>query len=156
MKHSSHNKPRSGGCIMAGALLLAAAGVWGAIKLSEKDNAIPGATNGERIAFINACGWQTEATHCDLTEVRIPTNFDEVYEEYNNLQILQGFDLRPYRAHSVKKYTYLITDFSAHGSDSAMTDIYANLLVENGSIIGADISSAEAGGLVTVLYHEDE
>lgn len=155
MDKKGKTKTRSGGCIMAGAVLLIAAGIWGAVKLSEQDDRISGATNGERIAFINSCGWETGNMHCDLTEVRIPVNFDEVYEEYNDLQMLQGFDLRPYRAHSVKKYTYNITNYRSSGSADAVAEMYANLLVEDGEIIGADISSGEAGGLVTVLYHED-
>lgn len=155
MSKSKTTRPRSGGCIMAGAALLIAAGIWGAVRLSETDDSISGMTNGDRIAFINACGWETETTHCDLTEVRIPTNFDDVYEQYNDLQLLQGFDLRPYRAHSVKKYTYNITNYLSAGASAPSAEMYANLLVENGRIIGADISSGEAGGLVTVLFHEE-
>lgn len=156
MERKKHSRPRSGGCAMAGAALLLAAGIWGAVRLSEDDDAIAGATNDQRIAFINACGWETEATHCELTEVRIPVDFDEVYEEYNRIQIMQGFDLREYRAHSVKKYTYNLTNYRPDGANDAHALIYANLLVENGEIIGADISSGEAGGLVTVLYHEED
>ena len=149
-------KARSGGCMAAGMALLIAAGIWGILQLSEKDEAIAGSSNAERISFINECGWQTEATHCDLTEVRIPVNFDEIYEEYNELQLMQGFDLRPYRAHSVKKYTYYITNYRENGSSAAAPDIYANLLVEDGEIIAADISSAEAGSLVTVLKYKED
>lgn len=147
---------RSPVLIAAGFLLLAAAAVWGIIRLSSGDEAIPAATNEQRIAFIRECGWETELTHCDLTEVRIPVNFDEVYEEYNGLQLMQGFDLRPYRAHSVKKYTYLISNYREEEGGTPLPDIYANLLVEDGVLIGADISSGEAGGLVTVLKHADE
>ena len=148
-------KVRSGGCMLAGMALLIAAGIWGILQLSEKNDAIAGSSNAERISFINECGWQTGATHCDLTEVRIPVNFDEVYEEYNELQLMQGFDLRPYRAHSVKKYTYNITNYRENGNYIATADIFANLLVEDGEIIAADISSAEAGSLITVLKHEE-
>lgn len=155
MSKNKNERPRSGGCMIAGAVLLIAAGLWGAVRLSETDDSIRGSTNSERIQFINSCGWETEATHCDLTEVRIPTNFDEVYEEYNDLQILQGFDLRPYRAHSVKKYTYNITNYHTEGASAFSQEMYANILVENGIIIAADISSGEAGGLVTVLYHDE-
>lgn len=149
-------KKRSGGCMLLGMALLIGAGAWGIFRLSETDNAVAGATNAERIAFINECGWQTEASHCELTEVRIPVDFDEVYEQYNQLQLMQGFDLRPYRAHSVKKYTYLITNYREDGNGSAVPDIFAELLVEDGEIIGADISSAEAGSLVTVLKYEED
>ena len=149
-------KRRSGSCMLIGMALLIAAGAWGIFRLSEGNDTIAGSTNAERIAFINECGWQTEASHCELTEVRIPVNFDEVYEQYNELQLMQGFDLRPYRAHSVKKYTYCITNYREEGSTSAAPDIFANLLVEDGEIIAADISSAEAGSLVTVLKYDKE
>ncbi len=153
----AEKKKRSGGCMMIGLALLAGAGIWGAVRLNMEEQQILGSSNAERIAFINECGWQTEVSHCDLTEVRIPTQFDEVYEEYNQIQQLQGFDLRPYRSHSVKKYTYIITNYRQDGNSSEVPDICANLLVEDGVIIGADISSLEAGGMVTVLkYSEDD
>ena len=69
-----------------------------------------------------------------------------MYDKYNDIQLEQGFDLRKYRACTVKKYTYAIENAS---SDSV--PICANLLVYEGKIIAADISSAEAEGLVTVL-----
>ncbi len=146
---------RPAGLIVIGLVLLAAAGAWGIFRLSAGDEGIEGATNAQRIAFINECGWQTDVTHCDVTEVRIPVNFDDVYSDYNDIQLLQGFDLRPYRAHSVKKYTYNISNFRPEGSSAPAADIYANLLVEDGMIIGADISSGESGGLLTVLMHDD-
>ena len=104
----SKQNTRGGGALIAGAVLLILAAIWGLIKLSGGSKPVDGSTNNARIAFITSCGWETDPTHCELTEVRIPVNFDEVYEEYNELQIIQGFDLRPYRAHSVKKYTYNI------------------------------------------------
>ncbi len=145
---------RSGKLVALGTVLFVAAGVWGIVRLSSGSTDIPAATNDQRIAFIEKCGWKTELTHCELTEIRIPVDFDEIYEQYNDIQIMQGFDLRPYRAHSVKKYTYNIENYLPEGSTKSLPDIYANLLVEDGKLIGADISSGEAGGFVTVLLHE--
>ena len=54
--------------------------------------------------------------------------FDDVYEEYNALQRKQGFDLRKYRAHTVKRYTYEL-------SGDTPVPLNAELLVENGAII---------------------
>lgn len=147
---------RGGGALIAGAVLLILAAIWGLIRLSGGKAPIDGSTNDARIAFITACGWETDPTHCELTEVRIPVNFDEVYEEYNELQLKQGFDLRAHRAHSVKQYTYLIHNYRDEGSGTPLPDIYANLLVEDGAIIGADISSGEAGSFVAVLKHDEE
>lgn len=150
------NNTRAGGALIAGAVLLILAAVWGLIRLSGGETPIDGSTSGARTAFINSCGWETDATHCDLKEVRIPVEFDEVYEEYNKLQLQQGFDLRPYRAHSVKQYTYLIHNYRDEGSGTCLPDIYANLLVEDGRIIGADITSGEAGSFIAALRHSED
>ena len=80
--------------------------------------------------------------------MRIPAEFDEAYEQYNALQLEQGFDLRRYRACIVKKYTYNIKEA---GGEAPAVPMLASLLVLDGQIIGADISSAEADGFVTVL-----
>ena len=71
---------------------------------------------------------------------------NQIICEGRQFQREQGFDLRKYRACTVKKYTYAIENAS---SDSV--PICANLLVYEGKIIAADISSAEAEGIVTVL-----
>lgn len=137
---------------LVGIILLIVALVWGGIRLKENSSdIIPGETNAERTAYISGFGWKTGLTHCAVEEVRIPAVFDEAYEQYNALQLEQGFDLRKYRAHRVKKYTYEITNYDSDGTEAPAIDIYANLLVEDGNIIGADISSAQAGGIVTVL-----
>lgn len=133
--------------LMAGIIMLIVAAIWALTRIfGGGSEGIPGETNQQRIDYIESFGWNTGITHCELEEVRIPVNFDEVYEEYNDLQRKQGFDLTRYRAHSVKKYTYEISR-----TDDNPLPLYANLLVENGIIIGADITSAEAGGLITVL-----
>ena len=140
-------KKSEGKTILAGFLILSAAALWCAVKLSaQNESGIAGATNEQRVAYIESFGWDASTVPTDQREVRIPANFDEAYEEYNALQKEQGFDLRKYRACSVKKFTYLIDS-----RDDPAVPIVANLLVLDGEIIGADISSAEAGGLVTVL-----
>ncbi len=133
--------------LIAGLVLLAAAGAWLAFRLLWNGSAgIPGETERQRIEYIESFGWKTGAVSSDVKEVRIPVNFDEVYEEYNALQRRQGFDLRRYRAHSVRQYTYEISR-----TDDDPVQLLAHLLVENGVIIGADITSAEAGGFTGAL-----
>ncbi|MGN1422244.1 MAG: DUF4830 domain-containing protein [Oscillospiraceae bacterium] len=146
----TERKHRSGKTLLFGVLLLLAAAIWCIIRLcAGSADGISGATNEQRIAYINSFGWDAGLTHTDVKEVRIPVRFDEAYEQYNALQKEQGFDLRKYRACSVKQYTYSI------GEDSAVP-IYAHLLVLDGEIIGADISSAEADGFVTVLAKDKD
>ena len=130
-----------------GLILLAAAAVWLIIRLTGAGSSgIPGETNQQRLEYIQGFGWETGITHSKVEEIRIPVEFDEVYEEYNAIQRSQGFDLRKYRAHTVKKYTYEISR-----TDDDPVQLLADLLVENGVIIGADVTSAEAGGLTAAL-----
>lgn len=145
----SDRKPRPGRTVFIGILLIILAGVWGLVKLSSGDgDGIPGATNDERVEYISSFGWSASTVPTRVEDVRIPMRFDEAYEQYNALQKEQGFDLRKYRACSAKKYTYEIKNFD--GADPVVP-ICANLLVVEGEIVGADISSSEANGLVTVL-----
>ena len=142
-------KARSGKTAVIGVILLIAAGIWIITRfISAESGGIPGGNDYERIAFIESFGWKAGNVPVEIEEIRIPVEFDEAYEQYNALQREQGFDLRKYRAHIAKKYTYNISNFD--GSDPAVP-ICANLIVIDGKIAAADISSAEAGGMVTVL-----
>ena len=142
-------RARSGKTVVFGIILLIAAGIWILTRfVSTKAGGISGKNDYERIAFIESFGWDAGNVPVDIEEIRIPVEFDEAYEQYNSLQREQGFDLRKYRAHIAKKYTYELRNFD--GSTPAVP-IFANLIVIDGNIIGADISSAQADGLVTVL-----
>lgn len=133
--------------LVLGLLLLAAAVIWLGWRLIRSgESGIPGETEQQRINYIESFGWDAGITRVDVKEIRIPVDFDEVYEEYNAIQRQQGFDLRRYRAHSVRQYTYEISR-----TDDDPVPMLAHLLVENGVIIGADITSAQAGGFTGAL-----
>ena len=133
--------------LVLGLLLLAAAVIWLGWRLIRSgESGIPGETEQQRICYIESFGWDAGITRVDVKEIRIPVDFDEVYEEYNAIQRQQGFDLRRYRAHSVRQYTYEISR-----TDDDPVPMLAHLLVENGVIIGADITSAQAGGFTGAL-----
>lgn len=134
---------------LAAAVLIAAAIAWAVFRAAVKPQAeTEGATNAQRVEYIRSFGWETASVPSDTEEIRIPARFDEAYEQYNALQKEQGFDLSHYRACTVRKFTYKITNYN--GADPAVP-INANLIIYEGKIIAADISSATANGFVTVL-----
>lgn len=140
-------KKRSRAPVVIALMMLAAAGIWLGFRLLwSVDSGIPGETERQRTEYIESFGWNTGSVPCEVKEIRIPVNFDEVYEEYNDIQRSQGFDLRKYRAHTVRQFTYEITR-----TDDDPVPLLAHLLVENGVIIGADITSAQAGGFTGAL-----
>lgn len=145
----SEKKRHSGKTMLLGVLLLVGAALWGLFRLNGSGSGgVCGETNSDRLSYIESFGWDAGIIHTDVCEVRIPAEFDEAYEQYNALQLEQGFDLRRYRACIVKKYTYNIKEA---GGEAPAVPMLASLLVLDGEIIGADISSAEADGFVTVL-----
>lgn len=148
------NKTRknSKGTVIIGILLLCIAVLWGILRLTCGGSSAPdGSTNVSRIDYIESFGWKTGSVPDNVEEIRIPARFDEAYEQYNALQKEQGFDLKRYAAAYAYKYTYRLTNYE--GGDPVVP-INANLLVVDGKIVGADISSAQAGGFVTVLVKE--
>ena len=148
----ARTKKRSGKTTIIGAVMLIAAVIWGISRLnSSADNRPDGGTSEQRIEYIKSFGWDVSIAPTSIKEIRIPANFDEAYEQYNALQREQGFDLRKYRACYAYKYTYDILNYS----EPSPVPICANIIVCDGKIIGADISSSEANGLVTVLAKSD-
>ncbi|MCM1165566.1 MAG: DUF4830 domain-containing protein [Lachnospiraceae bacterium] len=145
----SGKKPRRSKSLTFGVLLILLAGIWCIFRLSSGGGShISGATNEERVQYIESFGWSSAPVPSSIEEIRIPSRFDEAYTQYNALQKEQGFDLMKYRACYAKKYTYEIS--GSDGTDPVVP-ICANLLVIDGEIVGADVSSSEANGLVTVL-----
>ncbi len=141
-------KKHSGKAAAFGAVLLILAAVWAIFRINARGDERPdGATAEQRIEYIKSFGWDVGIAPTSITEIRIPANFDETYEQYNAIQREQGFDLRRYRACYAYKYTYDILNYS----EPSPVPICADLIVYEGKVIGADISSSEADGLVTVL-----
>lgn len=144
-------KRHSGRLVIIGAVMLILLVVWAIVRAGAPGDSRPdGSTAERRIEFIRSFGWEVGIAPTSITEIRIPSTFDEAYEQYNALQREQGFDLRRYKACYAYKYTYDIENYTASEKPSPVP-ICASLIVYEGKIIGADISSAEADGLVTVL-----
>lgn len=111
----------------------------GAISLKASDA-------GERLAFLSQFGWEVEEDPVKVEEVIIPSEFNAVYEKYNQLQLEQKFDLTKYAGKTAKKWTYKIKNYPGYGTDCDF--IYANLLVFEGVVIGGDVSSQEQNGFM--------
>ncbi len=94
----------------------------------------------DRVRFLNLCGWDIETEAVAVTEVTIPAVFDGVYTRYNELQSVLGCDLSAYKNKTVKRYTYIVTNYDYDGT------VYANLLVFDDTVIGGDIATANVDG----------
>ena len=94
-------------------------------------------TNDQREEYLTSLGWEFK-TNCDEKQVQIPSEFNDVYTRYNEIQKSQGFDLEPYKGQEVTVYTYNITNYAGYENRDC---IYANLIVCNHMLIGGDVCS---------------
>ncbi len=99
-------------------------------------------TVDDHVAFLKQFGWEIDPEAREITQVTIPVQFNEVYENYNELQRKEGLDLEKYKGKTVKKYTYLVNN---HNYDGV---VYANLLIYKNQVIGGDLCSAVSGGFI--------
>lgn len=107
---------------------------------------VRGASESERINFLKSCGIEVENEPLEVSEIMIPSEFDEVYKDYNEIQVSQGFNLESYSGKRVKRWTYKVTNYPGYtdGSDA----IRVNILVYDGLIIGGDVCSTELNGFI--------
>lgn len=128
-------------------VICAAALVICAVAISANENAVSlkAPDNAARVAFLERLGWQVISVPIEVAEVKIPAEFGDVYERYNQLQKAQGFDLSLYKLRRVKRYTYEITNYPGHEG------VRANLLVYGDTIIGGDVSTTALNGFMHEL-----
>lgn len=98
-----------------------------------------------QVAFLESLGWETSVEPVDVREVIIPEEWNSVFEEYNDLQKQQGFDLDKYRGKQATIYTYQVLNYD--GAEN----VVANLMVFDGRLIAGDVCSAELGGFMQGL-----
>ena len=87
-----------------------------------------------RIQFIESLGWQVEEG--DFMEINIPEEFDDVYNNYNDLQKTQGFDLEKYKGKRAMHYSYTIKNYPTGEEGVTLC-----LVVYKDKIIAGDVSS---------------
>lgn len=110
--------------------------VGDAVSLSAKDTE-------EIITFLQHYGWSVETNPNEIVEVAVPTEFNDVYTQYNAIQKKQGFDLEQFKGMRVKRYGFVVKNYP-----DKPDNMRANVLVSNQKIIGGDICSIELEGYI--------
>ncbi len=105
-------------------------------------------TGDLRSQFLEDIGLTVEENDYDYKEITIPKEFDDVYNQYNELQKQDGFDLKKYAGKTVDKFTYTVKRYPGYENEK----VYANLLIYKGKVIGGDISTARVDGFMKNLY----
>ena len=135
-----------------GAVILIAAAVWGLtaplIKDRPAEQAVSGPVtsakvrdNTQRVEYLEAYGWEVQEEPESIVEIVIPEEFNKVFQQYNEVQKLQGFDLEKQKGKRVRRYTYVVTNYPTEPDY-----IRANMLVRKDKVVGGDICSLKADG----------
>ncbi len=86
-----------------------------------------------------------------MEDVMIPTEFNDVYTQYNEMQKQQGFNLEAYRGECAKRIAYEVTNYPGQEEN-----VRANVLVYDGKVIGGDICSIESDGFIQGFERAEE
>lgn len=134
------------GLLLITSLLLPRQQEISASKVSGIQISLEGETIAQQTAFLKAYGWEVQLPPLQQDTVLIPNPFNDVYEQYNQLQRLQGFDLTRYRGREADRCVYRVVNYPGYGAESEC--IQATLLTYKGVIIGGDIASVELEGFM--------
>lgn len=93
------------------------------------------ADTAQQVKFLSQFGIKVDTKSKKSDTVKIPVNFDEVYEEYNKLQNEAGLDLSPFNGEDAARVVYKLKD----------KDRYVTLLIFKAHVIGGHLSTGEYG-----------
>lgn len=100
----------------------------------------------ERQSFMNEMGWDVSDKYSTCKVITIPSEFNDVYNKYNDLQQQQGFNLADYKGKTVEIYSYEVYNYP-----DKPDNIVCNLMIYDGKLIGGDVSSVELSGFMQGL-----
>lgn len=126
--------------VLAAAIIFLVSAAGASVK-----SGIPGEKNSDRINFLVQCGWQVEPEPVNAREVAIPTEFSQVYQNYNKLNQQAGFDLKKVAGKTCRQYVYRVK------TAQSGQEVHATLLIYGGQIAGGDISTAALDGFMKPL-----
>ena len=103
---------------------------------SLKVSAINGATHRNRMTYIKSLNIDVDENSVSVKETVIPEDFGEVYDRYNEIQKMAGFDLTSFKGREVTVYSYPLKN-----QNRVLT-----LIVCEDRIIGGDIADIKIDG----------
>lgn len=134
-------KKRSKGIFLAIVFIILGGLAWFVLTAkgeAENEKQFTFECNSERVEFLNKCGLIVEPEP-ESRDIEIPAEFSDSYNEYNEMQKSQGFDLLPYSGKKVTMYTYKILNYP-----DLPENVNVNLLFDDHLMIGADITYNDA------------
>ncbi|MBO5060218.1 MAG: DUF4830 domain-containing protein [Clostridia bacterium] len=97
--------------------------------------------------FLATYGIEISAEPTAFEELQIPKEFDEMYENYNFLQIQSGLNLSPHKGKRAVRYTYRVLN----APKELECELYANVICINHRPVAGDINCPALAGFIEPL-----
>ena len=110
-----------------------------------------GETDTNNIVFLKGYGWEVRTKSVEKEDIIIPKPFDRVYENYNDIQLKAGLDLRPYMGMKGVRYTYIVENYPKDVGE----EVRANVICINNEPVGGDIMTVSIRGFIHSLNLDD-
>ena len=110
-----------------------------------------GETDTNNIVFLKGYGWEVRTKSVEKEDIIIPKPFDRVYENYNDIQLKAGLDLRPYMGMKGVRYTYIVENYPKDVGE----EVRANVICLNNEPVGGDIMTVSIRGFIHSLNFDD-
>lgn len=130
--------------------------IAGIVFLSSKGGSTPstvpkdGSSDKKRIEYITSFGWKVSDTPMEKSLTLIPEVFSKTLEEYNDMQLKSGFDLKPLAGKEITRFSYKLLN---HPLDKNYARV--NIFVHKGKIVAADVSSTKLDGFMHSIEKND-
>ena len=110
-----------------------------------------GETDTNNLVFLKGYGWEVRTKSVEKEDIIIPKPFDRVYENYNDIQLKAGLDLRPYMGMKGVRYTYIVENYPKDVGE----EVRANVICINNEPVGGDIMTVSIRGFIHSLNFDD-
>ena len=110
-----------------------------------------GETDTNNIVVLKGYGWEVRTKSVEKEDIIIPKPFDRVYENYNDIQLKAGLDLRPYMGMKGVRYTYIVENYPKDVGE----EVRANVICINNEPVGGDIMTVSIRGFIHSLNFDD-
>lgn len=117
-------------------LIVIAAGFFlmKAKKAADSDKLFAMSGNAERVEFLNRQGYIVKPDPVRREDVVVPSEFNEAYQSYVDMQTAQGLDLAQHKGDKATLFSYEVLNYPEYSEN-----VFADLLISDDKLIACQL-----------------
>lgn len=117
-------------------LIVIAAGFFlvKAKKAADSDKLFAMSGNAERVEFLNRQGYIVKPDPVRREDVVVPSEFNEAYQSYVDMQTAQGLDLAQHKGDKATLFSYAVLNYPEYSEN-----VFADLLISDDKLIACQL-----------------